>query len=51
MYNIECNVAFGGQGSHQTLLVENMIKFSPGAGVILAEGNSHVSRNDITENR
>lgn len=35
-YNIDCNIAVGGQGSHQTLIVENAIKSSPGPGIVLA---------------
>ena len=32
-HNIECNIALGGADSHQTLIAENCIKNSPGAGV------------------
>lgn len=48
--NIDCNVAIGGNYSTSILVVENEIKDSPGAGIIMVEGHATVSRNDIVNN-
>lgn len=48
--NIECNISLGGVNSHQTLITENSIKQSMGAGIIIVEGCPQILRNDITHN-
>ena len=50
-HNIECNIAIGGEGSHHSLIVENVISHSNGPGIILIKsGRCKIARNDITEN-
>ena len=51
-WNIECNVAIGGANTHQSLLSENMISDSPGAGVqVIHSDNIKIVRNDIVRNQ
>ena len=51
-WNIECNIAMGGSNTHQSLISENMLADSMGAGlhIIHAQGIK-VVRNDITRNQ
>jgi hypothetical protein len=51
LQNVECNVALGGEGSHHTILVDNLVKGSMGPGIIMVKaGRCKIVRNDVVGN-